>query len=78
MQAGGLGSVPPMGVSRWTGTDEFNRHRSLRSPCSAESWTIAQTQRHLYEAPGKCPTVTGPLRRQAGQLRICVPADATS
>jgi len=78
MQAGVLGSVPPVGVSWWAGATALNWHCPLGSPCSFEGWVITHTQTLLREASGEWIAVTRHLRRQTVQLRSCVPTGVTS
>jgi hypothetical protein len=78
MQAGVLGSVPPVGVSWWAGATTLNWHCPLGSPCSSEGWIITHSQRLLHEASGQWSAVTRHLWRQTVQLQSCVPTVVTS
>lgn len=78
MQAGVLGSVPPVGVSWWAGATALNWDCALGSPCSFEGWVITHTQRLLPEASGEWIAVTRHLQRQTVQLQSGVPTGVTS
>jgi len=78
MQAGVLGSVPPVGMSRRAGATALNWRSALGSTCSFEGWVITHTQRLLREDSGGWIAVRRHLWRQTVQLQSCLPTGVTS